>query len=457
MKSSDRVLIATALAAFAWVVLRAASQAITIDEATTYLLFVGPEPPLLRLGSTNNHVLNSMLMWLSTRTLGLSEFTARIPALLGAAIYITACVRFCRRIDGEWWLRWIALVCLIGSPFVMDYLVAARGYGLALGFLMMLMLADFRTLRGCAFASVFGALCLASNFSFALAALSAGAVLLIRTLRETKLSRWQSLAAYLLPGLAVTYFISLPAILNFPRQELWYGAHSLHETFTSIMESQMFPLLPGLALLSIVWLAYNWRRLPPLTLQFGATFLLTLALHAVAFHTMGLLYPFDRTALFFVPLFLGTIFAAVAIPGAPLLRYLPIAALAILALSNLRDLRRDYFEEWPWDRDTDQIYAKLACLHDRDHVDRVASGWMYMGALNFYREAHPGASRFHSVVDEREAPANNEVFVIQWNLHPAIVEQRHLTPIWTSQESPAQIAVPPEQLDRLKGSSCVAP
>jgi hypothetical protein len=137
------------------------------------------------------------------------------------------------------------------------------------------------------------------------------------------------------------------------------------------------------------------------------------------------------------------------------LRYAQVSTLGLLALNNLLCLRYTYFEEWSWDRDTDQIYAKLACLHDRELVDRVASGWMYLGALNFYREMNP-ANRFAPVVDEREAPANNEVFVIQWDLHPAIVEQRHLTPIWTSQESPAQIAVPPEQLERLKASTCVA-
>src|SRR5262245_40237918 len=101
MKTADRVLIVSAMAAFAWVVVRAATQAITIDEATTYVLFVMHPQPLHWLGSTNNHVLNTALMRLSTLVFGLSEFTARIPALLGAAIYITACVRFCRRMGGE--------------------------------------------------------------------------------------------------------------------------------------------------------------------------------------------------------------------------------------------------------------------------------------------------------------------------------------------------------------------
>ncbi|MEI9813924.1 MAG: hypothetical protein WDO18_15340 [Acidobacteriota bacterium] len=45
MKSSDRILAAAALSAFAWVVLRAATQSITIDEATSYILFAMPRQP----------------------------------------------------------------------------------------------------------------------------------------------------------------------------------------------------------------------------------------------------------------------------------------------------------------------------------------------------------------------------------------------------------------------------
>jgi hypothetical protein len=137
-------------------------------------------------------------------------------------------------------------------------------------------------------------------------------------------------------------------------------------------------------------------------------------------------------------------------------RYAPIAALALLAMSNLRNLRRDYFELWAWDRDTDQVYAKVACLHEREGVSHVAAGWPYIGALMFYRETSTN-KKFEPVVDERNAPPNTEIFVIESAMKPAVVQERSLTPIWSSQESPAQIAVAPEQFERLKGSSCIAP
>jgi hypothetical protein len=467
MTRSDGILVGTALAAFAWLVVRAATQAITIDEATSYMLFAMHTQPFHWLASTNNHVLNTALMRLSTIVFGLSEFTVRIPALLGAAIYITACVRFCRRMGGEWWLRWLALVCLVGGPFVMDYLVAARGYGLALGFLMTMMMCDFRTVRGSAWVSVCAGLCLASNFSFALAAIAVAVVMLVRSMYEPKEARWKLVVAYLVPGLVITWLISLPAILTFPKAELWYGKQSLRESLASVVESQMrfiHPealesaqayLFPLLALVSIAWIAWNWRRLPALALQFGAAFVLTMALHTIAFHAFGLLYPWDRTGLFLVPLGLGAIFAAAAIPGTAWLRYVQVGVLGLLALNNFLCLRLDYFEEWFWDRDTDRIYARLACLHDRENVNHVAAGWPYIGALNFYREMAP-RGRFEAVVDEQGAPASTEVFVVGRDLNPDAVKAHNLTPIWDSKESSAQIAVPPEHVDRLRASGCVS-
>jgi len=79
-------MICTALFALAWAVARAATQSITIDEADTYLQWVD-RPGQLWAQISNNHILNSLLMRLSTWLFGLSEITVRLPALVGAALY----------------------------------------------------------------------------------------------------------------------------------------------------------------------------------------------------------------------------------------------------------------------------------------------------------------------------------------------------------------------------------
>src|SRR4051794_13284194 len=68
------------------VIYRAARQDITMDEAVTVSHWV------LRDGyqwtpDTNNHMLNTLLMKISTSVLGISPFSIRLPAILGAIGY----------------------------------------------------------------------------------------------------------------------------------------------------------------------------------------------------------------------------------------------------------------------------------------------------------------------------------------------------------------------------------
>jgi len=75
-------------------------------------------------------------MWLATQIFGTSELTVRLPALLGATLYITASYRLCRLLSRSLVLQLALFVCLVYNPFIFDYLVTARGYALALGLLM---------------------------------------------------------------------------------------------------------------------------------------------------------------------------------------------------------------------------------------------------------------------------------------------------------------------------------
>ncbi|MBV8820965.1 MAG: hypothetical protein JO022_21580, partial [Acidobacteriaceae bacterium] len=156
--------------------LRASVQSITIDEADSYIGGVLQDWPSQWYPTSGNHVLNTILMRLLTWIFGMSHLSARGPALIGAAVYIVASYRICRLVTEDGHLRVAALVCLVYNPFVMDYMVAARGYSLAMAFLMsaiFLVLREFldtrreRWPRTAALVSAFVALSFSANFSFA--------------------------------------------------------------------------------------------------------------------------------------------------------------------------------------------------------------------------------------------------------------------------------------------------
>src|ERR1039457_6728296 len=65
MRPTFKIWVLRVAAAFAlvWSILRAVQQAITLDEADTYLWFGSREAKFIWYPLPNNHVLNSLLIW----------------------------------------------------------------------------------------------------------------------------------------------------------------------------------------------------------------------------------------------------------------------------------------------------------------------------------------------------------------------------------------------------------
>ncbi len=94
-------LVLLALFAISWAVARACVQAVVIDEAETYDIFAGRSMPSQWEPASNNHILSSLLIRLSTTIMGLSHVSLRLPALFGALVYICAAYWLAEALSGE--------------------------------------------------------------------------------------------------------------------------------------------------------------------------------------------------------------------------------------------------------------------------------------------------------------------------------------------------------------------
>jgi uncharacterized membrane protein len=116
---------------------RAMTQSVTPGEAWNYDRFIGPtwKEALARF-DVNNHVLNTLLVRLSTSQFHLTELSLRLPSLLAGVFYLWVVFRLARRYFGDG-LLFLAVVGLLTlNPVVVDALSEARGYGMALAFWM---------------------------------------------------------------------------------------------------------------------------------------------------------------------------------------------------------------------------------------------------------------------------------------------------------------------------------
>ena len=112
---------------------RAITQSVTPGEAWNYNRFIAPPwTEALAHFDVNNHVLNTLLVRISTARFHLTELSLRLPSLLAGVFYLWVVFRMARRWfgDGLTFLFVIGLLTL--NPMVVDALSEARGYGMAL-------------------------------------------------------------------------------------------------------------------------------------------------------------------------------------------------------------------------------------------------------------------------------------------------------------------------------------
>lgn len=448
-------------------VYRAHTQSITHDEAYNYARFVAKGWTAIRWAfEAGNHTLHSYLVKLSTDLLGVSHLSIRLPALLGGLLYLLAVERLCRWVFERRGDYLLGLALLTTSPFVLDYLVAARGYSLALGFFMLAFLVAFTQIRQPAsshwalvFLSCLCALSVASNLAFAFVNVSLLGVVL--------LSNGRRVLSLLVPG-AVLYLLINPAILDATPDPLRFGSPTWGVSYFKVSEAvfddfdklvgwgisttwvSWLPWLIGLSLIYGALLVGRSVRkgrdllfVERLWLGIGAVLVGTLTLHTLAHLVYGLPLPQERTGLFLVPLVL-------------LLACLPMALFSIGILSQggvrvilasvvvyfLASTHLDYFRKWQYDAGAQAVFERLQAM-DADYGAGIGINGKFEPSLNFYRSL---ANDPRMPVFTRTPPTDAQTYFVllpYWHGEQAFIDQYSIQPVFHHPVSRAMIGVKP--------------
>lgn len=490
-------LVAAGLFAVAWAVARASVQAVTIDEAATYEAFVAHPTPFYWYPASNNHVLNSMLIRAFTNVFGLSHLSVRAPALMGAILYIAVAGWLSKLIATDWLARIALFVLLVYNPFVFDYFVAARGYGLANALLLCAIAVAAHCFTGaakreslagyCALSSVLLSLSIAANFAFAFidAALMFNTFVLaywlsIRDGAPRAPAATRLLCACVVPGLVASLFLTSWTLIQWPRGQLWDGAASLSETVGSVVEASLHQLNPWLAnpvvyslfdavkpyllpllaaacagRLVLLWLgpalSTETRQRLLLALFLAVSAALALAAHWLSFKLFHLLLPRNRTAIYFVPI--ATLGAGIAAtvgghgPRAILSRRAAVSAMLLLASYYCLCLRLTYFKEWQYLADVKTVYSVLAYYNHRYNVRDVAASWHYSSSLNFYRDLSGNETMAHFESTTDQYPVDKQAYVLFYPSDQALIDKLNLKVVYRGESTDVAVAIRRE-LDR---------
>lgn len=138
----DTIFFILALGLFFYSSSRACLLSLTCDEASTYFSHL-PNSIWSCFYSefcwfdANNHLLNTFLMQISTSVFGVSEWTLRLPNLIGHIIYLIFSILLIRKNSKSLFLGIVGFCLLNLNPFLLEFFSLARGYGLGVGWMMM--------------------------------------------------------------------------------------------------------------------------------------------------------------------------------------------------------------------------------------------------------------------------------------------------------------------------------
>jgi len=428
---------------------RAATQSIVHDEALTWQIYLaGPASTIFQYYDANNHFLATILFRISTALFGVSEFAMRLPTLLAGAWFLWTALRLCTLIAGEGWSMLIGIAALTLNPLLLDFLVAARGYGLAIaglfwGLYQMLAWFDERArglpegeLRKRLWKAALGmSIAVAANLTMLIPAFVMAVlfcVLLPQATTKQAISeaasaktrkksnkpkpretrRASSGAARVLhfsvpvAALAVIFFLAAP--IDAARAgDFYVGTATARASLENLAASSFaytealrnhagrglwlgFAIVfllaaPAAALIVALRRRAAERTIADLAMLITSVAVIGSAALLVAAHwVVGLPYPQDRTGLYFVPL---ATLAAFALAGRAtvLWRKIILAILIVVAAAFAAEWNTSSFLVWRYDADTKRIFETMEKSPRTATQALLGASWVLEPSLNFYR------------------------------------------------------------------------
>jgi hypothetical protein len=504
--TSRRLAAVLILLLFSTNVYRAWTQSITADEAFSFNLFLAGGPShIFSSYDAANHVLHTIFCEASISLFGPSEFTLRLPSLLGGLFYLITAFRLCRYIFGGGWFFLLSFASIALNPFVLDYLSVARGYGLALAFFLWALYHAIRCLaerdpaapelesRRLRRIAIGLSLSVGSNLAMAFPC-AAVAVLLALALAADALGASGRAALSLqagrfadhfaVPGAVIAFLILVLPLSHAEMSKYYYGAPDLATALESIVNSSLFydhntrlplaqvygevlwfarrfvPLVMGAAGVALVFIGARWlraralgklSRLDQFLFWCGGTMLLTLAALVFANKVFGVLYPLGRTGVYWVPLFSLACFAFVRklVRPAPVFRVLVSACLAgatVVLVQYALLFNTGYYEEWRYDASTKRLVEVIRARHagEKEKI-RIGADWEFEASLNFYRQIY--SLNFIEPLDRTSPDGDYDFYVLLPRSAP-LLKKRRLEVLYADPVAGVTLAAPQERPPR---------
>ncbi|MBL7930372.1 MAG: hypothetical protein JNL60_00635 [Bacteroidia bacterium] len=393
---------------FGYVLLRAMISDITYDEVWTIFDFIPNSyfhilnftPP-----DTNNHILNSISIKFLYSFLPDTVFVARIPNVIALLFYLFFAVKLCKKFLGGW-KGLLLFVALTLNPYALDYFGLARGYGMMLGMQMAALYHVFKYFetkqnKHLFYLSLFSLLMILANFSSLYFYLGWLGVFFISLWKDREYVFTRT-AIVMLFTILITVIIWEPirklieingfyvgGTTGFYEDTIWslvrYSIYEMERSdWNQLLSSALFTASVVCVLLAFFGEGHKnrfWLSLGILSI----TALATIVQHYV----LKGFYLIDRTALFFYPVMILTLFFAIDRFDMSRLSMTLSLLIAFLILLNFVLNANTYKSlNWYFDAHTEEMLSYINKVGEKEkRKQKIDYSWPFESSLAYYMKS----------------------------------------------------------------------
>ncbi len=421
---SNGVLWLLFLALVLYVTVRAVLLSFTHDEALSYTVITGND---FWTTTANHHILNTNLMRFCSWIFGHKEFSLRLPNVMAFVLFGYFGIKIIKEHSKGFLTGLFGFILLVLNPFLLDFFSIARGYGISLGLVMVSLYYFLRKnnstqnyVYSMLLAYAGSALATVANLNMVNLHLSLLAIIALELLhgfkngnyRLTKNSFIAILAFVAVETFFMLYIIKRLLVLKAYGQ-LYYGGSSgfIRDTVGSQVFSWQYGgnyseqfsnwviyLAIALCLAALVYALLRVKKGYSALHKIAAVLALNITAVLIQHYILGSLFPVDRTALVFLPLFalllvffLEDVIQTCRINFITLISYaFSMAVIGLFIYNFWRAANLKYTLTWRYDAGTKQMMKVVAEKIPANSQDTIviASDWLFEPAINYYRVAY---------------------------------------------------------------------
>ncbi len=391
---------------FLFIIYRAYDICFTHDESLSYTILRGDNRWLI---TANNHWLNTILSFITSKLFGYSEIILRLSNVLSFIPFSYFCYRLVsQKID----YSIITIICfsfILLNQFLLDFFSLFRGYGLAMSFFtgcifFFLQLINQYNKKQLFLALLFSILTIYANYSFLYPIISLQIMFLYYHFRRSINRSFHLKEIIILFSCQI--LLLAPALFNVlqlkQKNELYFGSDDgfFQGTFQSVLQYTYPVSLThyGLDIIKIAFIfifisyfifIFRYPTLRPIFYIISMTIIIPVILYV----TLGIKYSIERSAIYWTIL-IGIGFSKllnVCLKNIKMRFISPliicIGLLIFLSVySFIRVANTEYTTVWKCDADTYKMLKDLDKIAPKNKTYYLGINWLFEPTINYYRE-----------------------------------------------------------------------